>query len=160
MTGRQLALAVAAAVVGLDQLTKWWAVNVLDDGPIEVLGEFLRFRLVFNPGGAFNSLQNAGVLLGLVAIGAVLVLVRLSGSAGDNREAMIFGLILGGAAGNLIDRLFRGDGFLDGEVVDWISFDFFPTFNVADSAVSIGAALAILISLFQRRDPVSTETPE
>lgn len=159
MTGRRLALAVAAAVVVVDQLTKWWAVNALADGPIEIIGEFLRFRLVFNPGGAFNSLQNAGVLLGVVAIGAVLVLVRLSGSATDSREAVIFGLILGGAAGNLIDRLFRGSGFLDGEVVDWISFNFFPTFNVADSAVTIGAALAILFALFQKKATV-TETTE
>lgn len=156
MTGRRLALAVAAAVVTLDQLTKWWAVNALDDGPIEILGEFLRLRLVFNPGGAFNSLQNAGVLLGVVAIGAVLILVRLSGSAADNREAVVFGLILGGAAGNLIDRIFRADGFLDGKVVDWISFDFFPTFNVADSAVTIGAILAILIALFQKQAPVES----
>ena len=159
MTGRRPALAVAAAVVVADQLTKWWAVNALADGPIEVIGEFLRFRLVLNPGGAFNSLQNAGVLLGVVAIGAVLVLVRLSGSAADNREAVIFGLILGGAVGNLIDRLFRGGGFLDGEVVDWISFNFFPTFNVADSAVTIGAALAVLIALFQKKATV-TETTE
>jgi signal peptidase II len=60
------------------------------------------------------------------------------------------GLVLGGAIGNLIDRIFRGPGLLDGEVVDFIDFDFFPTFNVADSAITIGAVLAVLLAIRQR----------
>ena len=81
MSNRSIALAVAAVVIGLDQLTKWWALNALDDGPITVLGEFLTLKLVFNPGAAFNSLQGSGVLIAVIAIVVVLVLVRVSGSA-------------------------------------------------------------------------------
>lgn len=151
MSNRSIALAVAAGVLGLDQLTKWWALNVLDEGPISIIGDFLTLRLVFNPGAAFNSLQGSGVLIAVIAIVVVLVLVRVSGSAEHRHEAVLFGLILGGAAGNLADRIFRADGFLDGKVVDWIDLWFIPTFNVADSSLTIGALLAVLVSFMPRR---------
>lgn len=151
MSNRSIALAVAAGVLGLDQLTKWWAVNALDDGPIDIIGGFLALRLVFNPGAAFNSLQGSGVLIAVIAIVVVLVLVRVSGSAEHRHEAVLFGLILGGAAGNLADRIFRADGFLDGKVVDWIDLWFIPTFNVADSSLTIGALLAVVVSFMPRR---------
>jgi signal peptidase II len=150
VSNRAVALAVAAVVIGLDQLTKWWALNALDDGPISVLGDFLRLKLVFNPGAAFNSLQGSGVLIAVIAIVVVLVLVRVSGSAEHRHEVVVFGLILGGAAGNLADRVFRGDGFLDGEVVDWIDWWFIPTFNVADASLTIGAVLAVIVSFLPR----------
>jgi signal peptidase II len=141
---RLIALAVGAAVLGADQLTKWWALAAFDDGPTSVLGDFLVLRLVRNPGAAFNSLQGSGVLIAVIAIVVVLVLVRVSGSAEHRHEAVIFGLILGGAIGNLADRIFRADGFLNGEVVDWIDLWFIPTFNVADASLTVGAALAVL----------------
>ena len=152
MSNRGLTLAVAAAVVVLDQLTKWMALSIFDDGPTSVIGDFLVFRLVFNPGAAFNSLQGSGVLIAVVAIVVVLFLVRLSGSTEHRSEALVFGLILGGAVGNLADRIFRGDGFLDGAVIDWIDWWFIPTFNVADSSLTIGAILAVLVSFTQSRD--------
>lgn len=144
MNPRLIALAVGAAVLGADQLTKWWALAAFDDGPTSVLGDFLVLRLVRNPGAAFNSLQGSGVLIAVIAIVVVLVLVRVSGSAEHRHEAVIFGLILGGAVGNLADRIFRADGFLNGEVVDWIDLWFIPTFNVADASLTVGAALAVL----------------
>lgn len=150
MSNRSIAVAVGTAIVALDQLTKWWALNVLDDGPIAVLGDFLTLRLVFNPGAAFNSLQGSGVLIAVIAIGVVLVLVRVSGSAEHRLEAVVFGLILGGAAGNLADRVFRADGFLNGKVVDWIDLWFIPTFNVADSSLTIGAVLAVVIAMIPK----------
>ncbi len=152
MNNRRLTLTVAAAVVALDQITKWWALSALDDGPTSVLGDFLVFRLVRNAGAAFNSLQGSGVLIAVVAIVVVVTLVRLSGSTEHQYEALVFGLILGGAAGNLMDRIFRADGFLDGAVVDWIDLWFIPTFNVADSSLTIGAVLALAVSLLVRAD--------
>ena len=151
MTNRSLALAVAAAVVLLDQLTKWWALNALDDGSISVIGDFLMLRLVHNPGAAFNSLQGSGVLIAVLAIAVVLVLVRVSGSAEHRHEAAVFGLILGGAAGNLADRIFRADGFLNGEVVDWIDLWFIPTFNIADASLTIGASIALLVAVLPKQ---------
>ncbi|MGI9649477.1 MAG: signal peptidase II [Acidimicrobiia bacterium] len=151
MTNRSLALAVAGAIVVLDQITKWWALNALDDGPISIIGDFLVLRLVRNPGAAFNSLQGSGVLIAVLAIAIVLVLVRVSGSAEHRHEAVVFGLILGGAAGNLADRIFRADGFLDGEVVDWIDLWFIPTFNVADASLTVGATIAVLVAVLPKR---------
>lgn len=152
MTNRRLTLSVAAAVVVLDQLTKWMALSAFDDGPTSVIGDFLIFRLVRNPGAAFNSLQGSGVLIGVVAVVVVLALIRLSGSTEHRSEALVFGLILGGAIGNLVDRAFRGDGFLDGAVIDWIDLWFIPTFNVADSSLTIGAVLAVVVSLLQKSE--------
>lgn len=151
MTNRTLALAVAAAILVVDQLTKWWALNVLDDGPISIIGDFLVLRLVRNPGAAFNSLQGSGVLIAVLAIAIVLVLVRVSGSAEHRHEAVVFGLILGGAAGNLVDRIFRADGFLNGEVVDWVDLWLIPTFNVADASLTVGAAIAILVTVLPKQ---------
>ena len=143
MTNRVLAVSIGAAIVVADQLTKWWALEELTDGPISVFGDFLRFRLVRNSGAAFGTLQNAGVLLAIIAVVAVLLLLRVSASAEHRHEAVIFGMVLGGAAGNLVDRVFRADGFLDGHVVDWIDFSFWPTFNVADSAITIAVLMAV-----------------
>ncbi len=150
MNPRLVALAVAAVVVTADQLTKWWALVAFADGPTTVLGDFLVFRLVRNPGAAFNSLRGSGVLIAVIAIAVVLVLVRISGTAEHRHEEIVFGLILGGAAGNLADRIFRADGFLDGAVVDWIDLWFIPTFNIADASLTIGAALAVLVAFFTK----------
>lgn len=144
MTNRRLAVVIAAVVLGADQLTKWWAFEALADGPIEILGDFFQFRLVRNSGAAFGTLQNAGVLLALIAIVAILLLIRVSGETEHRHEAIIFGLVLGGASGNLADRIFRADGLFDGRVVDWIDFSFWPTFNIADSAITIAVLLALL----------------
>ena len=151
MTNRSLALTVAVTVVVADQLTKWWALNALDDGPISLIGEFLVLKLVRNPGAAFNSLQGSGVLIAVLAIAVVLVLVRVSSSAEHRHEAVVLGLILGGAAGNLGDRIFRADGFLNGEVVDWVDLWFIPTFNIADASLTIGAAIALIVSVWPKK---------
>jgi signal peptidase II len=147
MTARRLALAVAAIIVAADQLTKWWAVAALSDGPVVLVDGFLQFRLVRNPGGAFGSLPGAGPLIALAAVAAVVVIVLIVRRLEGRWETAAMGLVLGGAIGNLIDRAVRGPGLLDGKVIDFVDFDFFPTFNVADSAITVGAILAVLVAL-------------
>lgn len=143
LTPRLTALGVAAGVVAFDQLTKWWALVGLDDGPIEVLGEFFRLRLIRNAGAAFGRLQGSGSIIALLAI-VVAVAIFISLRNAPNRLTVwAMGLVMGGALGNLVDRVFRGDGLFDGEVVDFLDFSFWPTFNVADSAITVGAFLAI-----------------
>lgn len=146
LTPRRVALSVAAVVVVADQLTKWLALRTLDDGPVVLIDGFLQFRLVRNSGGAFSLLPGAGSFIALAAVAAVVVILLTVHRISRNGEAVALGLVLGGAVGNLIDRVARGAGFLDGEVVDFIDFDFFPTFNVADSAITIGAILAVLLA--------------
>jgi signal peptidase II len=148
MTPRRLALSVAAVIV---ELTKWWAVTSLEDGPVVLIEGFLQLRLVRNPGGAFGSLPGAGPIIALAALAAVVVIALIVHRLKGRWESVAMGLVLGGALGNLLDRVFRGPGLLDGKVVDFVDFDFFPTFNVADSAITIGAILAVLVALRAER---------
>lgn len=150
LSPRRLALGVAAIIIAFDQATKAWVVAALSDGPVVLIDGFLQLRLVRNPGAAFSLLRGAGSLIALAAIAAAILIVLMVRRMETRFEAAALGLVLGGAIGNLIDRIFRGPGLLDGKVVDFIDFDFFPTFNVADSAITIGAALAVLLAIRQR----------
>jgi signal peptidase II len=134
-------LAVAAAVVLVDQLTKVWAVAALSDGPNRVIGSLLQFRLTRNPGGAFSLLTNLTPVLALLAAVMVVYIVRTTRRTDDIVMAYSLALVLGGALGNLVDRLVRSPGFLRGEVVDFIKVPHWPTFNVADSAITVGVIL-------------------
>jgi len=136
--------------VALDQLTKWWAVNDLADGPVVLIPDFLQLRLTYNTGASFSIFANAGPILAIVAFGVVGLIIYVLGDARRRIEAVALGLVLGGAIGNLLDRLFRGSGLLDGAVVDFIDFSFFATFNVADAAINVGVAL-LLIAVFVHR---------
>lgn len=144
MKPRPLAVAVALAAAVVDQLTKIWAVAALDDGPIGVIGDLLQLRLTRNSGAAFSSLQGLGPLIGVAAVGVIGLVFIMIHHVPRRFEVVGLGLVLGGAVGNLLDRIFRGDGFLDGAVVDWIDPSFFPTFNVADSAITIGIAVLLV----------------
>jgi len=146
LTPRNLALTVAVAVVVLDQASKWIAVRTLSDGPTPLIDGFLQLKLVGNSGSAFSLFQGGGAIIALIAIAAVAMIVVIASQLPGRFEGFAIGLVLGGAVGNLLDRIFRGDGFLNGEVIDFIDFDFFPTFNVADSAITIGAILAVLLA--------------
>ena len=115
-----------------------------------VIEDFFQFKLTYNTGASFSIFPNAGPLIGLISIGVVLLIVFILGEASRRLEAVALGILLGGALGNLTDRIFRGDGFLDGAVVDFIDFDFFATFNVADMAINIGVGL-LLVAVFTRR---------
>jgi signal peptidase II len=145
---RRSAFAVAAAVVvALDQLTKQVALSTLDDGPVELVGS-LRLALTFNDGAAFNlgSGRTGGIALLAVAISVVIAVLGLR--ADRTAAAVGYGIVLGGALGNVVDRALRdGDGFLGGRVVDFVDLGFWPVFNLADAALWVGIGLLVLASL-------------
>lgn len=145
--GRTLHLLVVAAIVaGVDQLTKAWAVVALADGPIEVIGDAVQFDLIRNRGGAFSLLSFDGVtpLLAVAAIALSLWLVYLGHREDDAWLVFGLALVLGGALGNLADRLFRDPGVLEGAVVDFVDVGAWPTFNLADAAITVGVVLLVL----------------
>jgi signal peptidase II len=140
-----LTLAVAGVVVVIDQLTKWWAVSTLDDRNIDLFWT-LRFNLSYNTGMAFGRGRGMGPIIGVLAM-VIIVALLLSLRRGSSRfVAATMGLVLGGAAGNLIDRLVRDPGWLRGAVIDFIDLQWFPIFNVADMGITVGGALLLLAS--------------
>lgn len=156
LTPRRLALTVAAVVIVLDQITKVIAVASLSDGSVSIIGEFLELSLVRNPDAAFNLLRGAGALIGLLAIAAAVLIFIVIHRTERTLDAVVLGLILGGALGNLIDRVVRDGVNLSGRVIDFVDFSFWPTFNVADAAISVGAVLAIWEAL---RGASATKSP-
>jgi signal peptidase II len=139
-----LIFGLVVGVVLLDQITKAWAVASLADEPLSIIGDRVELRLSRNPGGAFSILTGFTPLLAVLAAIVAIVLVRVAQRAKDPVMVVALSLVLGGALGNLSDRLFRAPGFLRGEVVDFVRIGAFPSFNVADSAVTIGAVLLLL----------------
>ncbi|MDQ4089696.1 MAG: signal peptidase II [Actinomycetota bacterium] len=137
--------AVAAVVLALDALTKQWAMSALADGPIDLFGS-VRFNLIRNKAGAFGL---GGAFVPFLAV-AALVLVLFMVTRGDATEklpmALALGLVLGGAFGNVADRVFRAPGFLRGAVVDFVDVGFWPVFNLADSAITCGCLLLLFSS--------------
>lgn len=151
MTRRYLTgLAIAAAVVVVDLLTKRYAALHFKGNPVEVIPGFFGFTYLENPGGAFGFFQNGGQIIGIAAI--VITIVVLVALAGDRPriETVALGFVLGGAIGNLIDRFARGPGIIDGPVIDWIELWFIPTFNIADASVTVAVAL-LLIHAWRRK---------
>ncbi len=135
-------------VLVLDQLSKAWAESALADGPIVVIEGFLQFRLTYNTGAAFSMFSKGGPILGVIAVGVIVMIMFVLKDASRKAEAIALGMVLGGSIGNLTDRLFRGDGLLDGAVVDFIDFSFFATFNVADMGITLGVGLLLVVSFF------------
>lgn len=136
---------MAASVIVVDQLSKWWAVETLHDRNIDVFWT-LRFRLIGNRGSAFSLGSGLGPLFAVAAIGVAVVLLVMGRKAPTRVGAVALGLVLGGALGNVIDRIFReGDGIFGGYVVDFIDFQWWPVFNVADMAIVCGAFLIVLV---------------
>jgi signal peptidase II len=137
-------------VVAADQATKAWALEALDDGPIVVIEGWLNLRLVFNTGASFSLFAKGGAIIGILVIAVVIMIFFALREAGHRLDAVALGLVLGGAVGNLLDRAFRGDAFLDGAVVDFINVPFFATFNVADIAINVGVALLLVAAVLRR----------
>jgi signal peptidase II len=137
---------LATVVLAADQLTKWWALSSLTDGgpPISLVGELLQLRLVFNSGAAFSIATGMTWLLTIIVVAVVVVIVRTVRRIGSRGWAVALGLLLGGALGNLGDRLFRDPGFAQGHVVDFIDYAGFFVGNVADIAI-VGAAILIAV---------------
>ena len=144
---RLTAAGIGAAVVLVDQLTKAWARSALDDSIIDVIPGFLRLALAENSGAAFGLFRGGGEIIAVFAVIAVGVILLTFRAVDRWWDIIGLGLVLGGAIGNLVDRVTRGDGFLDGRVTDWIDLWFIPNFNVADAAISIGVALLLLGAL-------------
>lgn len=141
LSTRSLSLLCALLVVAVDRLTKLWALDALADGPLEVVPGLLWLRLVENPGAAFGLLQGGGSLLALAAVVAAVLIALAIRRIDRPLEAVALGLVLGGAMGNLVDRLVRGPGLADGMVVDFIDLGWWPVFNVADAGITVGAVL-------------------
>lgn len=137
-------LAPVAAVVAADQLTKVWAVAALADRPVLLVGRTVQLRLTRNPGGAFSLLPGSTALLAVLALLVAAVVVWAWWRSEDRWSRLALGLILGGALGNLADRVFRSPGVLSGAVVDFVKIGWWPTFNLADSAITLGV-LAIVV---------------
>jgi len=136
-------LLTAALVLIVDQLTKWWVVNHLDE-PLHVVWT-LRLVRAYNTGTAFSLGAGWGPFIGILAVVVVVLLVRLGRTVVSPVGAVALGLVLGGALGNLLDRVLRdGTGFLHGAVVDFIDLRWWPIFNVADSAIVVGGLLLVL----------------
>ena len=140
------ASALAGVVVVLDQITKHWALNTLDDGRIIDVVWTLRFALGFNSGFAFSTGTGWGPWIGVFAIAAIVALAVAMHRAASMASRLALALIVGGAIGNIVDRLFRGRGLLHGKVVDFIDLQWFPVFNIADSAITIGAVVLVVAS--------------
>lgn len=131
-------------MVAVDQVTKWWALRALADRDIDVVWT-LRLHLTYNTGSAFSLGSGSGSVIAVLVIVIVGVIVWMGRSAPSGPAALAMGLLVGGALGNLTDRAFRsGEGFLGGAVVDFVDLRWWPVFNVADVAVTVGA-LALLV---------------
>jgi signal peptidase II len=152
-----LSLLIAGIVVAVDQLTKHWAVSSLGDGRERHVVGSLQWNLAYNTGMAFSRGRGLGPVIALLALLVVIVLI-VSTARVERRVARVAaGLLIGGALGNLVDRVFRGRGWLHGAVIDFIDVQWWPIFNVADMAVTTGAVLFALSSLIVPRRPPRPE---
>jgi signal peptidase II len=149
-------LVVAAAVIVLDQATKQLAEELLVRGEfVPWLSDRIGWQLVYNPGAAFGIPAPIWLPLSVTVV-VVIIVARALPRTTRLLPATSYGLLLAGAIGNVIDRLFRageGDGFGSGEVVDFIAWGAFPRFNVADSAITIGFVLLVVALWQEERSP-------
>ncbi len=149
MRPRTGVIAIALAGVALDQVSKAIVVSRLESrAPVHVIGDVVMFDVSRNPGAAFSFAPAATILFSALAAVAAIVIVRTAGRIRSIGWAFVLGLILAGAVGNLIDRLVRSPGFGRGHVVDFIYVQDFSTFNIADSCLTCGAVLAVVLVLF------------
>lgn len=143
-----LMVVCAALVYGLDQLTKWWVVSTMTEGQITpVLPPLLSWRFIRNPGAAFSIGTDYTWVFTIIMVLVSIVLVLQVRRVASRLWATALGLVLGGALGNLTDRLFREPSFGQGQVVDFVALPNFAIFNVADSAVVSGVVLIVILTL-------------
>jgi signal peptidase II len=143
--GRRSAALLFGSALGiftLDRLTKWWAESSLQGRPpIRLIPGLLDLRFTSNPGGAFSIGQSAPVLFAIASAIVAGIIIATAGRHSSGLVSVTLGMILGGALGNLTDRVFRDPSFLRGEVIDFIDLHHWPVFNVADASIVIGAIL-------------------
>ncbi|MBO0822055.1 MAG: signal peptidase II [Nocardiopsaceae bacterium] len=140
---------VAAFVLAADILTKALVVARLRPGdPVRVLGDIVQLDLVRNSGAAFSVGTGDTIVFTVIAVAVVVYIVRTARKLRSAAWAVTLGLLLGGACGNLVDRIFRSPGLLRGEVVDFIAVTrYWPVFNLADSAIVCGGILTVLLAV-------------
>jgi signal peptidase II len=156
-------LLVAAFVLAADAITKALVVAHLRPGePVHVLGDVLMFNLLRNPGAAFSVGTGNTIVFTAIAVIVIVFIVRTARNLRSLGWAITLGLLLGGAMGNLADRVFRAPGVFRGDVVDWIELTrYWPVFNLADSAIVCGGILTVLLAMFgQHMDGTRAERPQ
>jgi signal peptidase II len=160
---RAVPVLVAVTVLGvvLDQVTKLLALEVLEPGRfVPLIGDAVGWQLVFNPGAAFGLPVPAPAFLAVSAI-VVVIVVRSLPHTSSLLQVTAYGLLLAGAFGNLIDRVvYAEDGFLTGEVVDFVAWGSFPRFNVADACITVGFVLLVVALLAEERRVAAAERAE
>ncbi|MEW5351296.1 signal peptidase II [Streptomyces sp. 16-176A] len=156
--GRRIAVlfTVAAFAYALDLVSKLLVVAKLEHhAPVRVVGDWLQLEAIRNSGAAFSFGEAYTVIFTVIAAAVIVVIVRLARKLYSLPWAIALGLLLGGALGNLTDRIFRSPGVFKGAVVDFISPKHFAVFNLADSAIVCGGILIVLLS-FRGLDPDGT----
>jgi signal peptidase II len=140
---------VAALVYAADVISKVIVVATLRENvPVRVIGSLLQLDYLRNPGAAFSlGADGYTVVFTLIAAAVIVAILRMARTLVSRPWAVALGLLLGGALGNLTDRIARSPGPLRGWVVDWIQLPHWPVFNLADSAICCGGALMVLLTL-------------
>jgi signal peptidase II len=141
-----LLLAVAVGVYLADVISKIIVVADLSGHQVRLLGGLVTLNLLRNSGAAFSIGTSLTIVFTLIALGVIFFILRTSRRLRSVPWAITLGLLLGGATGNLTDRLLRSPGAFRGDVVDWIQLPHWPVFNVADSAIVCGGVLAVLLA--------------
>ncbi|MEV2249044.1 signal peptidase II [Streptomyces sp. NPDC050147] len=148
--------AVSVLAYALDLVSKMIVVAKLEHHePIEIVGEWLQFNAIRNAGAAFGIGEAFTVIFTCIAAAVIVVIARLARKLYSMPWAIALGMLLGGALGNLTDRIFRAPGVFEGAVVDFIAPKGFAVFNLADSAIVCGGILIVILS-FRGLDPDGT----
>jgi signal peptidase II len=156
-----LVLLTGFLVLVADVVSKVAIVATMHEGEtVRVLGRLLRIDYTRNAGAAFSIGTGATVLFTAVAVVVAVVIVRQARRLVSRSWAVTLGLLLGGAFGNLVDRMLRSPGPLRGHVVDWIELPHWPVFNIADAAIVVGGCIAVLLAARGvPLDPASDDGP-
>jgi signal peptidase II len=142
-------IAIAALVLAADAVTKAIIVaHLREDQPVHLIGSVLMLWLTRNPGAAFSVGTSETVVFTVIAFAVIVYIARTARKLYSLGWAIALGLLLGGAMGNLSDRIFRAPGLFRGDVVDWIAVTrYYPIFNLADSAIVCGGILTVLLAV-------------
>ncbi|MFC5908345.1 signal peptidase II [Streptacidiphilus monticola] len=146
---RKIGVLVVVAVLAylIDLGSKLLVVSRLEgQDPIRVVGDWVQFEVIRNAGAAFGMGQAMTIVFTAIAAGVIVVIVRLARKLYSLPWSIALGLLLGGALGNLTDRVFRAPSIFQGHVVDFIAVKHFAVFNLADSAIVCGGILVVLLS--------------
>jgi signal peptidase II len=159
----------AVVVLLLDQWSKNWAEATLDPAtggsPVKLVGG-LEFRFAQNQGMAFSRFSSSGPIIGAIAVAIVVALLLFARTVRSLTARVIIGIVIGGALGNLADRLVRApaagnpNGFLRGAVVDFVWTSWYPTFNLADAAIVVGGISLAILAWRTTDDPDAVPDPE